>query len=249
MHDFDIIDHLRRRLAEARDERPLYRKLRDELEAAIGEGALVPGTFIPSERVLSGELGLSRVTVRKALAELSGIGVLNRRRGSKTEVATRVEKTLSGLTSFSEDMRSRGMVPGAKWLSREVTKPSPNEIMALGISPSDPIIRLERLRLADSVPIAIERARIPQAILPSPGLVGDSLYATLESLDALPVRALQRMRAGKASARDAKLLGCPEATPIFIVERRCYLDNGRVVEFTETRYNGEVYDFVTELSR
>ncbi|MHA1566687.1 MAG: GntR family transcriptional regulator [Alphaproteobacteria bacterium] len=249
MGHFDIIDRLRRRLAEAQDERPLYRKLSDELEAAIGEGALVPGTFIPSERALSGELGLSRVTVRKALAELSGLGVLNRRRGSKTEVATRVEKTLSALTSFSEDIRSRGMEPGAKWLSRKVTKPSPNEIMALGISPSDPIIRLERLRLADSVPIAIERARIPQAFLPSADLVGDSLYAALEKLNAFPVRALQRMRAGVASSLDAKLLECPEATPIFIVERRCYLADGRVVEFTETRYNGEVYDFVIELTR
>ncbi len=249
MNQFDIIHHLRHRLAGANDERPLYRKLRDEFESAIGEGLLGQGTYIPSERALSVELGLSRVTVRKAIDELSGRGVLIRRHGSKTVVATRVEKTLSGLTSFSEDMRSRGMEPGAKWLSRKITMPSPTEIMALGISPSDPIVRLERLRLADSVPIAIERARVPQAILPSADLVGESLYAALERLDAFPVRALQRMRAGVSSARDAALLECREGAPLFIVERRCYLASGRVVEFAETRYNGEVYDFVTELVR
>ena len=132
LSQFDIIHHLRHGLAGANDERPLYRKLRDEIEAAIGEGLLGQGTYIPSERALSVELGLSRVTVRKAIDELSDRGVLIRRHGSKTVVATRVEKTLSGLTSFSEDMRSRGMEPGAKWLSLSGLEADPERIVVTG---------------------------------------------------------------------------------------------------------------------
>lgn len=245
---FDTVDHLRRTLQEASDERPLYRRLRDGLEMAISGGDLAKGSFIPSERVLSVELGLSRVTVRKAIDELAESGLLIRRHGSKTEVASRVEKALSGLSSFSEDIRSRGMEPGAKWLSRKITLPSPSEVMALGVSPSEQLVRLERLRLADGLPIAIERAAVVRTFLPSADLVQDSLYEALAERDALPKRALQRMRAGVVTSREAKLLECSPGTPIFIVERRCFLEDGRIVEFTETRYNGDIYDFVIEQS-
>lgn len=244
----EIVEYLRRSLAEASDERPLYRRLRDGLELAISEDRLAKGTFVPSERVLANELGLSRVTVRKAIDELSERGLLIRRHGSKTEVASRVEKALSGLSGFSEDIRSRGMEPGARWLSRKITTPSPTEVMALGISPTEQLVRLERLRLADAQPIALERAAVIRTFLPSAELVRDSLYEALAKRNALPKRALQRMRAGVVNEREADLLECPPCTPIFIVERRCFLDDGRIVEFTETRYHGDRYDFVIEQS-
>ncbi|MEP3276844.1 MAG: GntR family transcriptional regulator [Stappiaceae bacterium] len=246
MSHFDLVGYLREKMAEPDGARPLYRQLSHYIRHAITEDLLVGGAFMPSERVLSTELDLSRVTVRKAVEELSAGGFLIRRHGSKTEVASRVEKTLSTLTSFSEDIRSRGMEPSAQWLSRAVTLPTPSEVMALGISPSEKLVRLERLRLADAVPIAIERAAVPQSILPSADLVEDSLYDALEKLDALPKRALQRMRAGIVTPRDAQLLNCPEGTPMFIVERQLFLDDGRTVEFTETRYHGDSYDFVIE---
>ncbi len=248
MARFDVVSYLREQVAQSQDERPLYRKLQDGLEQAINDELLERGAFMPSERVLSAELGLSRVTVRKAIDELAEKGYLIRRHGSKTEVASRVEKTLSGLSSFSEDIRSRGMEPGTRWLSKEITMPSPSEVMALGISPSEQLVRLERLRLADSTPIAIERAAVLRTFLPSADLVSDSLYDVLEQRNALPKRALQRMRAGVVSPREAELLQCPDGTPIFIVERRCFLEDGRIVEFTETRYNGDRYDFVVEQS-
>lgn len=246
LNTFDLVGYLRQEMEKPDDTRPLYRRLSDYIKHVITDGLLKRGTFMPSERVLSSELGLSRATIRKAIDELSASGFLVRRHGSKTEVASRVEKTLSALTSFSEDIRSRGMEPSAEWLSRTITKPSPSEVMALGISPSEQLVRLERLRLADSVPIAIERAAVPQSILPSAELVEDSLYDALEKRNALPKRALQRMRAGIVTPRDAKLLNCPMGTPIFIVERHLFLDDGRTVEFTETRYHGDNYDFVIE---
>lgn len=246
MDDFDFIGYLRDKMGGPDNERPLYRKLRDGMELAITEDLITGGAFVPSERVLSSELGLSRVTVRRAIDDLAAAGFLTRRHGSKTEVASRIKKSLSGLSSFSDDIRSRGMEPSAQWLSRKVTLPSPAEVMALGISPTEHLVRLERLRLADGIPIAIEKAAIPQSILPSAELVGDSLYAALEKRNALPTRALQRMRASVVTAREIKLLNCPAGTPIFVIERQCFLENGQAVEFTTTRYHGDNYDFVTE---
>lgn len=227
---------------------PLYLELAEALAEAVNRDLLRRGSALPGERGLSRALGLSRVTVRRAIEELVGRGLLVRRQGARTTVGPRVEKQLATLAGFSEEIRSRGMEPGVRWLSRVVVRPSPAEVMALALAPGDPVVRLERLRLADGSPIAIERATLPQAILPAAEFAGDSLYTALDRLEARPRHGTQRIRAGVMSEREARLLEAAPGTALLIVERRCFLSDGRTVEFTETRYNGDVYDFVTELS-
>lgn len=163
-------------------------------------------------------------------------------------VVARLEKAVSQLTGFSDDMRARGREPGARWLARTVAAPTPAEALALGLSGPDRVVRLERVRTADGEPVAIERAAVPQSVLPSPDLVADSLYDALGALGARPVRGTQRMRALAASLAEARILGCEPATPLFVVERRCFSAAGLCVELTETRYLGSAYDFVTDLT-
>ena len=242
-----ITGFLRIYLQDALDARPIYRKLADGLTAAMRENLMDAQTHLPSERILADGLQVSRVTLRKAIDELVSAGLLVRRQGAKTAVAQRLEKTLSKLTGFSEEIRARGMVPGARWLSRSLVVPTPDEAMALGLAPGDRVVRLQRVRLADAVPIAIERAVVPAAILPSGDLVGVLLYEALHRLGATPVRGVQRIRAGVMTKSDADMLNSDPGAPILIVERRCFLEDGRTVEFTETRYNGERYEFLTEL--
>lgn len=121
--------------------------------------------------------------------------------------------------------------------------------MALGLSATDPVVRLVRIRTADGRPLAIERATVPQAILPSGDMVEASLYATMRALGVAPVRGAQRIRAGLMSPVEAELLEAEPGGPLLIIERRCALADGRAVEFTETRYNGALYDFLTDLGR
>ena len=126
--------------------------------------------------------GLSRVTVRKAVQALVQARALVQRRGSGTFVAPRVERVeqaLSLLTSFSEDMARRGKAVRSIWLTRAVQAPSPEEMMALGLAAWDQVARLERIRLADEVPLAIERAALPAEFLPDPEAVGPTLYGHL----------------------------------------------------------------------
>ena len=227
---------------------PLYRRLVSAIERLVADGHLKRGMLLPSERELVARLGVSRVTVRKALDVLIGEGIIRRRQGSRTEVTARVEKSLARLSSFSEDMESRGFVPGCIWISKEITFPTPGEAMALGLGPNASILRLRRVRTADSVPIAMEIAAVPAAMLGDPHLVADSLYAALDSVGVLPQRALQRMQAGPADALDRAHLLLEDHASLLIVERRCFFGD-RVVEFTQTRYRGDVYDFVLELHR
>jgi GntR family transcriptional regulator len=242
-----IVVYLQDYLQSATDARPIYRKLADGLTAALQDRLLQGHGHLPSERILSDELGISRVTLRRAMDELVSTGRLVRRRGARTEVAQRMEKALSKLTGFSEEIRARGMEPGARWLSRSTGAATEAEAGALGLSSGDAVLRLRRVRLADGAPIALERATVPVSILPSGDLVDGSLYEALRRIGAPPVRGLQRIRAGKMTKGDAQLLDSSPGAPLLIVERRCFLEDGRAVEFTETRYNGDSYEFLTEL--
>ncbi len=229
---------------------PLYLQLHRLIAEAIASGRLKPGDSLPSERELAATTGLSRVTVRKGVAELVASGQLVQRRGSGTFVAPKVEKreqALSLLTSFTEDMARRGRDVKSRWIARGLYAPAPEEVMALGLGAGDRVARLERVRSSDGVPLAIERASLPQHILPDPGQVADSLYAMLESLGQRPVRAVQRISAANLNAKDAELLGVQPGVAGLRIERISYLPSGKVVEFTRSLYRGDAYDFAVEL--
>jgi GntR family transcriptional regulator len=229
---------------------PLYLQLTRRIGEAIESGALKPGDSLPPEREMAALTGLSRVTVRKAVGALVQAGRLVQRRGSGTFVAPRVERVeqaLSLLTSFSEDMARRGKAVCSVWLARAVHAPSPEEMMALGLTAHDHVARLERVRLADEVPLAIERASLSTAVLPDPMAVEASLYAVLAERGLRPVRAVQRISAANLGPRDADLLEVPVGAAGLRIERVSYLPSGRVVEFTRSLYRGDAYDFAAEL--
>jgi GntR family transcriptional regulator len=229
---------------------PLYLQLKRWIEDAVATGAIKPGDALPSERDLAQKVDVSRVTVRKAVQHLVRDGILVQRHGSGTFVAPethRVEQSLSQLTSFAEDMARRGMAVKSVFLDRGLYHPSPEETVALGLSPSDQVARVARLRISGETPLAIERAALSAAILPDPDQVGTSLYAHLDKRGNRPVRAIQRIRAVSVNAEDAKLLEVSEGVAVLHIERVSYLASGRVIEFTRSVYRGDTYDFVAEL--
>lgn len=229
---------------------PLYLQLRKTIEDAVRSGAVRPGDALPSERDIAAKADVSRVTVRKAVRDLVNDGVLVQRHGSGTFVAARperVEQSLSRLTSFTDDMARRGKSVRSVWLDRGIHAPSPDEMMALGLSARDLVTRIDRLRIADDRPLAIERASLSAALLPDPAGVEGSLYACLEREGVHPVRAVQRISAANLGEGDATLLGVPVGAAGLRIERISYLASGRTVEFTRSIYRGDAYDFVAEL--
>ncbi len=233
------------------DSAPLYARIKKLVQGAVTAGELKQGDAIPSERDVADMLAVSRVTVRKAFSELAADGVLVQRRGSGTYVSgpvRRIEQPLSRLTSFSDDMKLRGLKTDADWLDRSSGLPTPQEALKLSLSPGDPVSRFHRLRRANGVPMAIELAVIPYRFLPDPASVGGSLYAALDGRGHHPVRALQRLHATALSAQDAKLLDLPSGSPALFIERISYLADGRIVEYTRSHYRGDSYDFVAELT-
>lgn len=231
------------------DPTPLYLQLQAILRDAIDAGAMKPDEAIPAERDLAEQFAVSRITVRKAIAGLVSDGLVARRRGAGTFVTPgRVEKSFSKLTSFSQDMLSRGRRPHSKWIRRTTGAVTPEEALALGLSPGSLVYRFHRIRFADDIPMALEFAAIPAYCLPSTDVVGDSLYEALESAGHLPVRALQRLRAIACTPEQAEALGVEPGAPGLSIERRGFLADGRAAEFTQTFYRGDAYDVVAELN-
>jgi GntR family transcriptional regulator len=227
---------------------PLYQQLQRARRQAIENGVIAPEDALPPERDLAEMLGVSRITVRKAIDELAEEGLLVRKQGSGTFVSNRVEKNFAKLTSFSEDMRARGREPRSVWLTKAAGTVTPEESLTLRSSPGTPVFRFHRIRYADDAPMAIEYATVLANCLPSVEAVETSLYEALEQTGNRPVRALQRLRAVLFTAEQAKLLKAQERDAGLLVARVGYLKDGRAVEFSQSYYRGDIYDFVAELS-
>ena len=227
---------------------PLYQQLQRGLRQAIEMKLLGPDDALPPERDMAEDFSVSRITVRKALDGLVSEGLLTRKQGSGTFVAGRVEKNFSKLTSFSEDMIARGRTPHSVWLKKSKGTVTPEESLTMGLSPGTPVYRFNRLRFADDAPMALEFCTVQAFCLPSIEAVESSLYVALENAGNRPTRALQRLRAVLFNAEQAELLGAKEGDAGLLVERRGFLRDGRAVEFSQSYYRGDTYDFVAELN-
>jgi len=161
--------------------------------------------------------------------------------------APKLEQSLSSLVSFTENMSVRGMTSTSTVLSRGIFTPSPQEILALGLSSRDRVTRIKRLRQTDDAPMAVELSSLPQDILPRPDDVETSLYAVLRKNGCAPTRAIQRVTAINLERSEAELLKLPEGSAVLKIERTGYLATGRPIEFTSGLYRSDTYDFVSEL--
>jgi len=227
---------------------PLYQQLQQALRRAIEAGAWGGASALPAERQLASDLGISRITVRKAIDALVEEGLLVRRAGAGNFINTRIEKNFAKLTSFSEDMRSRGRAPRNEWLKRSEGLVTPEEALRLRLSPGTAVYRFNRIRYADELPMCLEYATIAAFALPSLDAVGDSMYEALQASGNRPVRALQRLSALLLNAEQARLLQTREGDAGLCVERLGFARDGRAVEFCRSYFRGDMYDFVAELN-
>jgi GntR family transcriptional regulator len=210
------------------------------------------GTAIPSERQLSADLGVSRLTLRAALDDLAREGYLVRRRGSGTYVQhPKIAQELT-ITSFSDDMRRRGMTPGSRTLSMNTVLAGARLGRFLNVSPSEQIVVVKRLRLADGETMAIETLHIPEALVPglTPKALDGSFYELLrDHYGVVIVEGTQAIEPTVTNEEESEALGVPLQSPAFLFERTSRDEAGRTVEFVQSVYRGDRYRIVTELRR
>lgn len=226
----------------------LYLDIKEWLREAITKGEYKPGDKIPSEFELMRRFNVARSTVRQALNELALEGWLYRVQGKGTYVAGhKYHQTLSRLTSFSEDMQYFGLSTFARLLRCVIESPSPSICDLLKIQPSDLIIKIERIRYADNLPMAINISILPYKFVPDlekMDLEHTSLYKLLEDHFNLPLgRAEYLVEPIIADTRISKLLKIRKGAPLLLVEGIVFLKNGVPIELTKMIYRGDKYKF------
>jgi GntR family transcriptional regulator len=211
------------------------------------------GEAIPSERQLSGDLGVSRLTVRAALDDLVREGFLERRHGAGTFVSEpKIAQELT-MTSFTEDMRRRGMVPSSKTLELKTVAAGARLGRLLHVSPSERIVVVTRLRYADRETMAIETLHVSEALVPgltAKDLEQHSFYELLEErFGVIVVGGSQAIEPTVTNEEESAALGVPLHSPAFLFERTTNAADGTIVEYVRSIYRGDRYRLVSDLTR
>ena len=223
----------------------LYGQIEDWLAGEIASGALVPGDRLPTEHDLAGWFGVSRMTLRHALAELGRRGLVSRtmgRHGGTFVAAPKLEQDLTTLAGFSEQLRRLGMVAGARVLSATARAAGPAAAAALQISDDAEVYEIRRIRLADGRPMVLERSLFPAARFPGflDSRLDGSLYELLEvSYGLRPHRARESLEPVTAGVREAEALLVDVGAPLMLVERTAYARSGEPVEFARDLFRGD----------
>jgi GntR family transcriptional regulator len=232
---------------------PLYVRIARLIGEQTSGGELQRGARLPSERALCAELGVSRVTLRKALATLVEEGVLESSQGRGWFVATGVlGEPPNALRSFTETARIRGLESSARVLHVGRREATLNEAEMFAIAPGSGVFELRRVRCLDGIPVACDESRLPLFLAPDLEQVDfttASLYAELERAGVLPVRAEYAVEAAEADGEAARHLGLLPGGAVLKAVQTAYAVSDRVVEVSTTIYRGDRYRFRASLYR
>lgn len=232
---------------------PIYYQLEQGIRKQIECKELNSGDMIPSEREYAEKYQISRMTVRQALNNLVNEGFLQRERGKGTFVALKkFEKNVKGLTSFSEDMRSRGLEPETRVLSFSVIKSDGWLSSKLEIAEGSSVYQIKRLRLADKLPIAYEVFYMAEDLVP--GLTKDiaehSIYQFVESATGFHIiSGVQELEATVASLEEATALNITEGEPVLYIQQKSMIEGERPLEFVKSFYRADRYKYRVEMVR
>lgn len=230
------------------DHEPKYARLIRELEDLVSELNAHAENCFPSERELCERYGVSRITVRRALAALEQNGSIYRIQGKGAFVCKeKFQQPLKRLTSFTEDLNSRNMESGSKILALEIVSAVPHVAASLNIAENAPVLLLKRLRLANGQPMAIETCYLLYSVgsrIKSRIADNVSLYRLLrEECGIAPATAEQSIEVGLLQPWEQTLLG--ENTPAYALcmTRQTFDDQNRVIEYVESKYRGDSYAY------
>ena len=232
---------------------PYYYQIEEWLRSQIESGVLSPGDALPSEMALSRQLGVSRIVVRQALNDLTGEGLLVRRRAIGTFVAPprrQVPILRDRLRGLTEDLNKEGLNVRSRVLSQQLVPASGEAMHELQVEPDVPLLEVRRLRSVQNIPIAIETTYHPYNRFPDLlhiDLTDRSMYAILEQeYNAHPVQSRDRFVAEAATKEDAALLEIEPGAPVMRYKRTARDQTGQLMEFTISIYRADQYQFVIE---
>jgi len=233
---------------------PIYLQIAEGISSVLASGALPNGYVLPPERVLCELFGVSRMTLRQAMSLLDREGLIDSRRGLGTVVThSRLRKQQQELRSFSEEIRQRGGRPESRLISLELATPTPSQREFFELQEQQKVYEIQRLRLNDGEPLALESAFVPERSCPGLerfDLAKSSLYQVLEESYGIRLEtSSEEISAEIPNSQYRKLLTLPRNTAVLVVNRKTYAGDGRPIEFTHSVYRGDRYTAIVHSVR
>lgn len=233
---------------------PLHEQITAWIRAGIDAGEWPADARLPSENELRDLFGVSRVTVRRALQTLEADGLIYRRHGLGSFVCARqAAQSLVRLTDFAQDTTRAGMEPSSVVLHRANEQCPSSVAERLGMVPGATVLRIDRLRLGDGEPIAIDRTWVPPyyaQLLEGHDLVNETLYQVLEREHGIPVLGGRyRITAGVADPRTAASLGVQPGDPLLVLDRTTRTIGERAIYFQRRSYRADRMAYELEAAR
>lgn len=229
---------------------PLYYQVATRLQQLIEDGAIPVGSRLENEVELAERLGVSRPTMRRAIAYLVERGMLVRKRGVGTRIVHPKVRRPVELTSLYDDLVKSGQAPRTEVRRLEVRRAPDRIAEALGVPAGLDVTWIERLRHAGGEPLAIMHNAVPLDLLPlcAEDLAERGLYQLLRAAGHVPRMASQTVGAKSATAAEARLLGDSRGAPMLTMERTAWDASGRAVEYGAHVYRASRYSFELTLS-
>lgn len=233
---------------------PLHAQVEEALVKSIAEGLLSPGSQLPAEEQLVERFAVSRTTIRTAIQSLVARGQVEIRRGKGTFVTQpAITQELTQLTGFVEDMEALGREASARVLDRRLVAASETVARQLSLQRGAAVARIQRVRLADGIPLSFDETYLPQALgekIMADDLQNQPIFSLLEQKYATPlIEAEYRLAAVASHGTVARALGIEAGSPIFLIERTTFSASRRPVDYERLYYRGDHIRFVTRLAR
>ena len=230
----------------------LYQQIVDSILEQIQTGELQPGARLPSENALSDKHQVGRNTIRHALSDLAAKGYVESVQGVGTFVTeTHFPKTVEFLFGFSQEMAQRGKQVASQLIDAKIIAADPLLARVLRIQLGAEVVFLNRLRLVDGKPAAIERAYLPHAFcqeILEHDFSRESLYDVLASqYNMKPDHAEQEIGAEIATPQVAALMDLIHPAPVLVIRRETRTADGRVIEYVESEFRADRFRFYTNL--
>ena len=232
----------------------LYSRVETVLAGEITDGNLKVGDQLPTEDSLVARFGVSRITVRRAIQNLVGRGLVEIHRGKGTFVAApRVTQELTELSGFVEDMHALGRKPTARVVRKEIVNADATVANQLALTRGERVVRIRRVRLADGIPLSFDDTYLPLEIgekIMTNNLKVEPIFSLLERKYNVPlIEAEYKLDAVAADPEVAAALKVKQGSPIFRIERTSYSTGNSPVDYEKLYYRGDLVRFVTRLAR
>jgi GntR family transcriptional regulator len=233
---------------------PLYAQIESILTSGIADGTFAPDSRLPSEDELIERYAVSRTTIRQTIQNLLRRGLIEIRRGRGTFVLPpKITQELTALSGFVEDMQSLGRQTSARVIDKRIVPAAESVARQLAITAGTPVVRIQRVRLADNAPLSFDETYLPRGIgerILENDLETEPIFSLLEQKYETPlVEAEYRLEAISAQSTTAEALGIAQGSPIFLIERTSYTTGQTPIDYEKLHYRGDQIRFVTRLAR